>query len=57
MKAARRFDETKGFKLISYAVWRIKQAILQALDEKSRLVRAPSNHSGQATKIALTETL
>ena len=51
MKAARRFDETKGFKFISYAVWWIRQSILQAIVEYSRLVRLPLNKVGSFTKI------
>lgn len=51
IKAARRFDETKGFKFISYAVWWIRQAILQALAEQSRIVRLPLNRVGALHKI------
>ena len=51
IKAAKRFDETKGFKFISYAVWWIKQAILQALAEQSRIVRLPLNRAGTLYKI------
>ena len=51
MKAAYRFDETRGFKFISYAVWWIKQSILQAIAEQSRLVRLPLNRIGTLTKI------
>lgn len=51
MKAARRFDETKGFKFISYAVWWIRQAILQAIVEHSRLVRLPTNKVGSYNKV------
>jgi len=51
MKAARRFDETRGFKFISYAVWWIRQSIIQALAEHSRLVRLPLNKIGTITKI------
>ncbi len=51
MKAARRFDETKGFKFISYAVWWIRQAILQALAEQARIVRLPLNKIGAVNKV------
>src|SRR5213596_3784388 len=50
IKAAQRFDETKGFKFISYAVWWIRQSILQALAEKGRLVSLPQNKSGTYNK-------
>lgn len=52
IKAARKFDETKGFKFISYAVWWIRQAILQAIGEDSRIVRLPLNRIGILGKIA-----
>lgn len=51
IKAAKRFDETKGFKFISYAVWWIRQSILQALAEQSRIVRLPQNQIGNKTKV------
>ena len=51
IKAAKRFEETKGFKFISYAVWWIRQAILQALAEQSRIVRLPLNRVGKLHKI------
>ena len=51
MKAAQRFDETRGFKFISYAVWWIRQAILQALAEQSRIVRLPVNKIGSINRI------
>ncbi len=51
MKAARRFDETKGFKFISYAVWWIRQAILQAIVEHSRIVRLPLNKVGSYNRV------
>jgi RNA polymerase primary sigma factor len=51
IKAARRFDETRGFKFISYAVWWIRQAILQAIAEQSRIVRLPLNQVGSLNKI------
>jgi RNA polymerase primary sigma factor len=52
IKAAQKFDETKGFKFISYAVWWIRQSILQALAEQSRIVRLPLNKVGLASKIS-----
>ena len=52
IKAAEKFDETRGFKFISYAVWWIRQSILQAIAEQSRIVRLPLNQVGSANKIA-----
>lgn len=51
IKAAKRFDETRGFKFISYAVWWIRQSILQALAEQSRIIRIPLNQIGSINKI------
>ena len=51
IKAAEKFDETRGFKFISYAVWWIRQSILQALAEQSRIVRIPSNQVGSLNKV------
>ena len=57
IKAAQRFDETRGFKFISYAVWWIRQSILQALAEQARIVKLPLNKIGSINKVnrALTE--
>ncbi|GAA4323319.1 RNA polymerase sigma factor RpoD/SigA [Mucilaginibacter gynuensis] len=52
VKAAKRFDETKGFKFISYAVWWIRQSILAAIAEQSRMIRLPLNQVGDLSKIA-----
>jgi RNA polymerase primary sigma factor len=57
IKAARRFDETRGFKFISYAVWWIRQSILQALAEQARIVRLPLNKIGSLNKINRTLSL
>ncbi|MCL4141639.1 UNVERIFIED_CONTAM: hypothetical protein GTU68_004300 [Idotea baltica] len=51
VKAAKRFDETRGFKFISYAVWWIRQSMLQAMSEHSRMVRLPLNKIGEISKI------
>jgi len=56
IKAAQRFDETRGFKFISYAVWWIRQSILQALAEQARIVRLPLNKIGSINKINRTFT-
>lgn len=56
IKAAERFDETRGFKFISYAVWWIRQSILQALAEQARLVRLPLNKIGSINKVNATFT-
>lgn len=56
IKAAQRFDETKGFKFISYAVWWIRQSILQAVAEQSRMVRLPLNQVGALSKIKKIST-
>ncbi len=57
IKAAQRFDETRGFKFISYAVWWIRQSILQALAEQSRIVRLPLNKLGSINKIKKASAL
>jgi RNA polymerase sigma factor, sigma-70 family len=57
IKAAQRFDETRGFKFISYAVWWIRQSILQAVAEQSRIVRLPLNQVGSLSKVKKTASL
>jgi RNA polymerase primary sigma factor len=57
VKAAKRFDETKGFKFISYAVWWIRQSILSAINEQSRMVRLPLNKVGDISKITKAASL
>src|ERR1700744_6658772 len=52
VKAAKRFDETKGFKFISYAVWGIRQSILQAINDHARMVRLPAKKVGDLSKIS-----
>src|SRR6186713_3466632 len=54
IKAAQRFDETRGFQFISYAEWWIRQSIMQALAEQSRIVRLPLNRIGSLTKVSKT---
>jgi len=53
IKAAQRFDETKGFKFISYAVWWIRQSILQAINEKGRMIRLPLNVNSNTSKVMI----
>src|ERR1035438_7880565 len=55
IKAAKRFDETRGFKFISYAVWWIRQSIMQAIAEQSRIVRLPLNQVGALNKMNRSE--
>jgi RNA polymerase primary sigma factor len=54
IKAAERFDHTRGFRFISYAIWWIRQSILQALSDQTRVVRIPVNRAGKAAKISKT---
>src|SRR5574344_350589 len=56
IKAAQKFDETRGFKFISYAVWWIRQSILQAISEQSRIVRMPLNQVGFQSKLSKAKT-
>jgi RNA polymerase primary sigma factor len=56
IKAAKRFDETKGFKFISYAVWWIRQSILQAISERSKEIRIPQNQQAQVSKLMQKRT-
>src|SRR3569833_3017143 len=57
IKAAKRFDETKGFKFISYAVWWISQSIMDAINHDARLVRLPANRIGDLSKISIASSL
>ena len=57
IKAAQKFDETRGFKFISFAVWWIRQSILQAIAEKSRMVRLPLNQVGALNKLKKSSSL
>ena len=57
IKAAQRFDETRGFKFISYAVWWIRQSILQAVAEQARIIRLPLNQVGAISKMKKTASL
>src|ERR1700757_4256575 len=57
IKAAKRFDETKGFKFISYAVWWIRQSIMDAINHDARMVRLPANRIGDLSKISKASSL
>ena len=57
MKAAKRYDETRGFKFISYAVWWIRQSIIQAISEQSRVIRLPLNKISALNKIKKAHSL
>ena len=57
IKAAQRFDETRGFKFISYAVWWIRQSILQAVAEQARTIRLPLNQVGAVSKLKKTAAM
>src|ERR1700745_3474864 len=57
IKAAKRFDETKGFKFISYAVWWIRQSIMDAINHDARMVRIPANRIGDLSKISKASSL